>query len=361
MAKPNATTRGPSGADLQGLAPVSDRLLETSLERLVGVPPSDAVRALLLDGADRLPLPGHGNTLARWRLLARVAAHDLALVKLFEGHTDALAILNEIDPSSPPPIAILYGVWASESRTDPMSIVADPSRVRTDRVVTVRGRKAWCSGAAHVDRALMTAVDAEGGRPLVELALEHRSVSIDRGRWHAVGMHGSESFDVLCDGTAVRLVGAPGAYLDRPGFWHGGAGIAACWHGAAAAVGRRVRELQRGRDDVHALAHLGAIDGELAAGAALLRECAAAIDADPQADAMHRVLRVRNTIADMAERVLDHAARALGPGPLCNEPDLARRFADLPIFVRQSRAEHDRVAAARALLATDGSDGAWVL
>jgi hypothetical protein len=334
-----------------------ERIVDASLERLAAMPPATAVRALLEDHADRLPLPGHGDTLSRWRVLARVAAHDLALVKLFEGHTDAVAILSEIDPASTVAAGTLYGVWASESRVDPMTLAAGANGA----MVEVSGRKSWCSGAAHVDRALMTAVDTDGGRHLIDIAMNASGVSIDRSRWHAVGMQGSESFDVICDRAEARVVGGPRAYLDRPGFWHGGAGIAACWHGAAAAVGRRVQDLQRGRDDVHALAHLGAIDGELAAGAALLRECAAAIDADPQGDAMHRVLRVRNTIADIAERVLDHAARALGPGPLCNEPDLAQRFADLPIFVRQSRADHDRVAAARALLASGDEGPAWTL
>lgn len=331
-----------------------------SLDRSRSMSPSQAMRALVRDGADQLPLPGAGNTLRRWRVLARVAARDLALVKLFEGHTDALAIIEEIEPRRRPAAGVVYGVWASEGRTDPMTVL--PSSIDPDAsALKVSGRKSWCSGATRVDRALMTAVDAAGGRHLIDIALDSDGIAVDRSRWNAIGMQGSESFDVVCDRVSARRVGGPGAYLDRPGFWHGGAGIAACWHGAAVAIGDRVRDLQRDRDDVHALAHLGAIDADLASGAALLRECAAAIDARPDADAMHLVLRVRGAIADMAERVLDHAARALGPGPLCNESDLARRFADLPIFVRQSRAEHDRVAAARALLTLDQAQIGWTL
>src|SRR5689334_9943551 len=53
------------------------------------------LRQLVAAGLDRLPLPGSGQTLARWRMLAEVAALDLSLAKLFEGHTDALAILAE--------------------------------------------------------------------------------------------------------------------------------------------------------------------------------------------------------------------------------------------------------------------------
>jgi len=44
-------------------------------------------------------LPASGRTLERWQTLCDVASHDLSLVKLFEGHAEALAILQELaDP-----------------------------------------------------------------------------------------------------------------------------------------------------------------------------------------------------------------------------------------------------------------------
>src|SRR5256885_6384264 len=58
--------------------------------------PSDQLALLVAQSADRLPLPGRGHTLQRWRALAEVAAHSLGLAKLYEGHTDALAILSEL-------------------------------------------------------------------------------------------------------------------------------------------------------------------------------------------------------------------------------------------------------------------------
>ena len=42
-----------------------------------------------------------------------VAAHDLSLVKLFEGHTDALAILAELGAPAPPP-GSRWGTWCAE-------------------------------------------------------------------------------------------------------------------------------------------------------------------------------------------------------------------------------------------------------
>lgn len=314
----------------------------------------------LIDGDVHLPLPGHGHTLARWQALARVAREDLALVKLYESHFDAVAILRELDPAVTVPRGTVHAVWASEARHDPIRLRATTGR---EGGFVVDGRKSWCSGASVVDRALMTAVDGDGQRRIVEVDLSSAGITIDTDRWHAVGMRATGSFDVVCAAVPVRVIGPVDGYLARPGFWHGGAGIAACWHGAAAAIGTRVRDLQAGRDDVHALAHLGAIDAALAASAALLRETADAIDRSPRQDAGRIVLRVRGAVADLCELVIHHAGRAIGPGPFCHEGDLAQRVADLPIFMRQSRAEHDRVAQARLLLADAdelGRDG-WTL
>jgi hypothetical protein len=313
------------------------------------------LRELIAQGFDRIPLPGHGATLKRWQALEQIARHDLSLVKLYESHTDALAILHEIDTRHMPRPGVLYAVWASESGIDPITIWPD-SDAATDQLHSVThdlidGRRSWCPGAAVVDVALMTAHDTRGRRFLVEVDMKAPGIHIDGSRWHAIGMHDCGSFDVVCVGVPARIVGHVNGYLDRPGFWHGGAGIAACWFGAAAEIGTRVRDLQVGRDDVHALAHLGAIDAALASGAALLRECACMIDAKPAEDAVRIALRARGAIADMVETVIHHAGRAIGPGPLCGEADFARRIADLPIFVRQSRTEHDRVSQSRAMMA----------
>ncbi|HTK02198.1 MAG TPA: hypothetical protein VL522_21395, partial [Bordetella sp.] len=43
-----------------------------------------------------VPLPASGRTLHRWRVLADIAGYSLPLVKLVEGHLDAVAILCEL-------------------------------------------------------------------------------------------------------------------------------------------------------------------------------------------------------------------------------------------------------------------------
>ncbi|MGF6967687.1 hypothetical protein OKW43_004715 [Paraburkholderia sp. WC7.3g] len=304
------------------------------------------------DRAPTVPLPGHGQTLVRWRALAAVAACDLGLVKLFEGHTDALAILAELNGPMPP-AASRWGVWAAEApdarvcavNEGIQNVCGDGARVR------LCGTKAWCSGARALTHALVTAW-RDDEPVLAALALDQSSISIDTSKWQAVGMQATASADVTFNDTAATLVGGPHAYLRRAGFWHGGAGIAACWYGAAAQIGRTLRDACARRADAHRLAHLGATDVALQSAAAVLRETAAWIDAQPSADAQMRVLRARLVVEQAASAVIDHATRALGAGPLCRNARFARALADLPVFLRQSHAERDLAALGERLVAS---------
>lgn len=124
-------------------------------------------------GLDRLPLPARGETLARWRALATVAAHDLGLVKLFEGHTDALAILAELDVvlgDEWVPPGSTWGMWAAEPPQARVTMTRLPGAA-----VELNGRKAWCSGASVVSHALLTVWENNNEQCLAQ------SRSISRG------------------------------------------------------------------------------------------------------------------------------------------------------------------------------------
>jgi alkylation response protein AidB-like acyl-CoA dehydrogenase len=313
-----------------------------------------ALRALVGAGFDRLPLPGGGATLDRWRMLAAVAGCDLALVKLFEGHTDALAILAELEGSGAGEHAT-WGVWAAEPPTARLGarIAGEGGRL------ALNGTKAWCSGAEHITHALVTAWNERDESILAAVDLRQPGVRVTDEGWAAVGMHASASVDVHFDNADAVQIGAARAYLERPGFWQGGGGIAACWFGAASAIGEFVRRDARRRADPHKLAHLGAIDTALSGAAAVLRETAARFDHEPRADAMPAALRARLVVERAAANVIDHAGRALGAAPLCRDEHFARLMADLPVFVRQSHAERDEAALAQRVV--NEERGPWEL
>lgn len=96
----------------------------------------EVMQALQGERLDVLPLPGQGCTLERWRVLVRVAGCDLSLAKLYEGHTDALAILAECGAAQHAFNGI-WGVWAAEP-PDARAYVVE----RNGERVRLQGRKA---------------------------------------------------------------------------------------------------------------------------------------------------------------------------------------------------------------------------
>jgi alkylation response protein AidB-like acyl-CoA dehydrogenase len=303
--------------------------------RPVSLQVDDALRTVLARGIQQglanLPLPGAGDTLGRWQRLAAVAGQDLVLLKLFEGHTDAVAILAELRASHLQ-LPGIWGVWAAEPPNARVRLSASgPSEVR------LQGTKAWCSGALQIDHALVTAWDQQDQPYLVAVTLDQPGIRRGEEGWQAVGMAGTASVEVHFDDAVGVRVGDSGEYLARPGFWQGGAGIAAAWYGAAVGLAEYLRPRA----------------------ASALRECAAWIDAYPLDNAQRVVQRVRAQVEAAVETVVCHVGRALGATPFCKEPHFARLSADLPVFIRQSHAERDLAGLGRLVAARPAAE--WTL
>ena len=322
--------------------------------------PAQWLAQLVRQGLDRLPLPAGGATLQRWQALCLVAQHDLSLAKLYEGHTDALAVMAEVDPTATSQAGATWGMWAAES-PDGRTVV-EPTG--SGQGVRIHGAKCWCSGAGEVSHGLLTAWSAEGQGPLlVRVAMAQPGVRVSADGWHAVGMAASASVDVAFDGAIGERVGGEGDYLRRPGFWQGGGGIAACWQGGAMALAatllRAVSQSPAEKRTPFRLAALGKVGVALQTSAALLRETARWIDDHPTQDASAMALAVRLAVEASARQVLDEVGRALGATPFCRDAAFAQMAADLPVYLRQSHAERD-FAALGEKLASPGTP-TWAL
>lgn len=316
----------------------------------------DCLQSLIEKGLDQLPSPASGKTLERWQALSVVGGHDLGLCKLYEGHTDALAIIREVG-AQPPEAGSSWGMWASEPPQARVEVRRDGDALR------INGRKAWCSSASVLSHALMTAWDEDGQQQLVGVKLDQPGVRITDDGWRAVGMATTGSVEVEFVNATGLPVGTPGEYLDRPGFWQGGIGVAACWHGATAAIAQRLLQHAGKSQEPHALAHLGAVDVALHSAHQILRKAAEHIDRAPTADAEQLARRCRAVVEHTAQKVISHVGRALGAGPYCKDPQFARLTADLPVFLRQSHAERDLAALGNltASTASQAPSGTWQL
>jgi alkylation response protein AidB-like acyl-CoA dehydrogenase len=303
------------------------------------------LRALLDAGRLDLPLPGHGETRERFAALAALGSFDLAVARLAEAHTDAVAILAELGADPSPP-GTLWGVWAAEP---PDAVLrAEPGA----HGWTVSGRKAWCSGAGILDAALVTAVADDGPR-LLAVRLDQPGARPADDRWPAAALADSDTRSVDFEDAVATPVGEPGGYLDRPGFWHGAAGVAAVWHGGAAGVAGALLRAARRRDpDELTLVAWGAVDVALGGSWAALTAAADTFDDDPT-DATGRAAavarRTRGAVEAAATLVVDRVGRALGPAPLAMDGEHARRVADLQLYIRQSHGDRDLLDLGRRL------------
>ncbi|CAN5212598.1 acyl-CoA dehydrogenase [soil metagenome] len=296
-----------------------------------------------------VPRPGVGQTAARHRALHDVARDNPVWVaRLAEGHADALAILAEADRSPVP--GARYGVWASQGTLEVDGArdgAAEPGAATTG--VTVSGVKPFCSGLGILDRALVTAQSAAGTVLLDVAVTPGPSVGIDTSGWHSPALAKSATGTLTLSAHPVdAIVGPPGWYLSRPGFWHGACGPAACWAGATAALVERAEAMAG--EDPHRRAHLGAMRAAAWALSALLERAGEEIDIAPDDvnAAERRAQSLRHVVERTCTDVLDRFGRALGPRPYVGDAGVASRVADIHLYLRQHHAERDLEALGRA-------------
>jgi alkylation response protein AidB-like acyl-CoA dehydrogenase len=292
-----------------------------------------------------LPLPGHGRTALRHLALCELGRSDLALARIAEAHTDALAILAEADHVGRS--GALYGVWASDGRNSQLRAERSRGRWR------LNGLKQYCSGASFATDALVTAHHGEGIR-LFEVSLDAPGVRVEPSTWANPAMSDTATCPVSFESVSIEesaVLGESDWYLQRPGFWHGAVGPAACWAGGALSLIDAARRLNR--PDPHSRAHLGALEAAAWSLMALLDTASAEIDGDPMDrnhNARRRALMVRHLIERTCTEVLDRFGRATGPQLLAFDHQVAKQHAALSLYIRQCHAERDLevIAAAAA-------------
>jgi alkylation response protein AidB-like acyl-CoA dehydrogenase len=306
------------------------------------------------DGPDhaggQLPLPGGGETWLRFAALSEWAERDLSLGRLAEGHVDALAILAEAGMKPVDPDAT-YGVWAARTRS------GGTNAQRQSDGWHLSGAKAFCSGSVSLERALLTA-DTVDGYQLFDISVSDQVTSVQRDSWLAVGMAESLSETLEFGGPPLPdecLVGGPGFYLERPGFWFGAVGVAACWFGGAAGLVDHLASSMDASAPDTVILELGRARAHVGAMRRILRDAAREIDDDPmdtKREARARALEVRQAVHHAATQVLAHVASAGGARPLCHDREQAQRAADLYVYLAQHHGPQD--AAELGRMARDG-------
>ena len=296
---------------------------------------AEKLRTLHRQGRLTLPHPGSGATAERHSALMQLGREDLTLARLAEAHVDAIAILAEAGKSPAP--GALYGVWAAESPHQALSLAKEGSGF------LLSGSKMFGSGADIVDHALVTVRSPE--HRLVDLDLRQNAERIVFAKeWIAAAFAETNTATAAIANAVVSetdLIGPPRWYLDRPGFWNGACGPAACWAGGAMGLVDYARRTVS--DSPHGRAHVGAMYAAEWAMAACLKTAGDEIDREPDDKnaAVQRALAVRHTIEHFCSDILQRFGRTFGPRPLAFDKVIAQRYQEVELYIRQSHAEHD--------------------
>lgn len=305
-------------------------------------------RRLIGETGTLLPLPGAGQTRSRWEVFAALGAFDLSVAKLFESHFDALAILQE---AGVPAHTGIYGVWASKFGGKYLRGEQDS---RSGNWL-IQGEIAFASGVSTIDHSLVP-VSTPKGEILFQIPKEAIvSNEIDRSRWHTPGMQDAETAWIRVEAQLPesQTVGDAGFYLNRPGFWAGGLGVAACWLGAAQKIfetwhlGALAKSYSDPLDQAaraHAFCALKACSTQLMALANQLDGVGLS-----SGNGMREALMLRHLSDRVANEVAERSARSLGPILMVGNAEHSRRVLDLQVFTRQCHGEKDLVVLAQDL------------
>ncbi|WP_312534235.1 acyl-CoA dehydrogenase [Acinetobacter variabilis] len=308
------------------LSSILERFKNSSLE------PKENIQTTLkelVQLSDQVPFPASGETLKRWQILSQISATNLSLGKIFESHLDALAILHELNiPANPHQ---LWAVWAAEGGPQPLQL--DEGKLT--------GIKTWCSASSWVESGLLTYRDEQNRSQLLIVDMQQPGIQHDHTVWQAVGMQHTSTAQLEFNQVPVEKVADPHAYLDRVGFWHGAAGVAACWYGATVALAEYLQQKQLRKPHMYKAMYLGEISRDLLATQALFYRIAELIDQQPKFPHQLQIQALRAQVEATALNVLNQVGKALGAAPYCTNSYFAQLAADLPVFIRQSHAAFD--------------------
>jgi alkylation response protein AidB-like acyl-CoA dehydrogenase len=289
-----------------------------------------------------MPIPGHGRTAERHRLLMQIGFEDLSYARLAEAHWDAVAILKEAGRE--PVAGAVYGVWASEVPGQGLELKL------IDGGYELTGSKKFCTGAGLLDRALVSVLRPTEQLVDVDLLTHREHIKIDGSNWKTQAFAKTHTSAVEFLSLPVDrdgLIGDSAFYLNRLGFWHGACGPAACWAGGAKAIVEYA--VRQKKTDPHSQAHLGAMLSDLWALESYLESAGREIDnaADSPRRAQVLALKVRHLVEQCCTDILRRLERAFGPHPLAFDEEVSRRCSELQLYLRQCHAERDLELLAR--------------
>ncbi len=273
--------------------------------------------------------------------LAGLGRTDIGLARLTEGHVDAVRIAAQAGASLEPDA--LYGVWASRSGASGVRARADGDRL------VLTGTLKFASGAGVIDRGLTPVWLSDDTHLLVDL--DARELPVDRSAWQTGAMTVSHTHTISLDEVVVprsTVVGRPNFYLDRPGFFPGGVGVAAVWAGGISRVLDALLAWAGDRSSPAGDLRLGRIAIQRTLALAAVRQGGHHLDARPagpqpptHAELQHLSTSIRAGVGQAVQAALNDARVLAGPAGLAFDAALTHAIDDLGLYVLQQNTDGD--------------------
>ena len=289
-------------------------------------------------------------TLSLLRVLQHVGRGNLAVGRVYEGHTNALLLIQQLGSAAQVARAAadaragrLFGVWNTEDPAAGVRLEPLPNgRYR------LHGAKTFASGAGHLARPLVSGALPEGqGWQLFVLPATQQPPALDRSFWRPLGMRATASFRADLTGLEIGpddFIGPPNAYYRQPGFSGGAIRFAAVQLGGAEALFEETRAFLRGlgrTDDPYQRQRLGEMALSLESGRQWLRAAAehAARPGATAPDGAEATVAYANLTRTAIEKIcldmLPLAERCVGARGLLRPLPFERLHRDLTHYLRQ--------------------------
>ena len=213
--------------------------------------PEEAFQLLADANLLAVTLPGHdldsrlASTGRLLQLLKRIGSGNLAVGRLYEGHINALKLIELYAASEQKQRWYndviqqkhLFSVWNTQADHGVRIHAIGNGRY------ALEGSKTFCSGAGWIQRPLVTGELVEAGRAGWQMCIipaeRVQPVQQDTRFWQPLGMRASVSYELDFTGVELDeadLLGQPGDYFRQPCFSGGAIRFAAVQLGGAEAL-----------------------------------------------------------------------------------------------------------------------------
>ncbi|WP_419800612.1 acyl-CoA dehydrogenase family protein [Mucilaginibacter sp.] len=310
------------------------------------------------------------------KLLKRVGNANLSVGRIYEGHINALKLIDLYGNESQKihwfkevkSEKKLFSVWNTQA--DNGIKIHDLG----DGFYRLEGCKTFCSGAGWIDRPLITgeliSADKKGWQMCIVPTEKVKPIAVDSSFWKPFGMRASASFKMDFTGVEIQekdLLGQPDQYYQQPYFSGGAIRFAAVQLGGAEAVLSETQGFLRmlGRtDDPFQQARIAEMTYLVESGNSWLNQAGNNTDNwIKESNSAEKIMvytgMARTAIAEICTRVMHLSEQCVGARGLMRPNPLERIHRDLTFYLRQPAPDATLTGIGAYVLNQEKTDDLW--